>query len=55
MIDDDKGDGDGDGDDVGDGDEAGGRQGGQGRVRVAREMVTVMRVAGDKEAMATAA
>jgi hypothetical protein len=37
----------------GDGDEAGGRR--KGRVRVARAMATVMRVAGGKEAMMTAA
>ena len=36
----------------GDGDEAGGRRR---RVRVARAMATVMRVAGDEVAMATAA
>ncbi len=55
AIDGDKGNGDGDGVEVGDGDgdEAGGRQ--RGRVRVARAMVTVMRVAGDEEAMTTAA
>ncbi len=49
AIDGDKGDGDGDGD----GDEAGGQR--RGQVRVARAMVTVMRVAGDEEAMTTAA
>ncbi len=55
TIDDDKGNGGGNGDEVGDGDgdEAGGRR--RGRVRVARAMVMVMRVAGDEEAMATAA
>ena len=55
VIDDNKGDGNSNDNEVGggNGDEADGQR--RGRVRVARVMATVMRVAGDKETMTTAA